>query len=114
MVINLAESRGHLVGESASDDHAIGLAWAGPEDDTETVQIVASSTGVHHFDGAASKSESHGPDGPSPGPVHEVVDFRDHELRRLREARGRWAPGIGGRSSGGTAGGCGGGREEAL
>lgn len=88
LVINLAKSRGHLIGEGTSDDHAIGLAWAGSEDDTESVEIVASGTGVHHLDGAAGEPKGHGPDGPAPGPVHEVVHLRDHELRRLRDPGG--------------------------
>lgn len=89
MVINLAKSGSHLVGESAGDDHAIRLARAGPENDAEAVEIVAGGAGVHHFDGAAGEAEGHGPDGAAAGPVHQIVHLRDHELRRLRNAGGR-------------------------
>lgn len=88
MVVNLAKSRGHFVGESASDNHAIGLARARPKNDTKAIEVVARSTGVHHFDGAASEAESHGPDGPTTGPVQEVIDLGDHVLSRLRETGG--------------------------
>ena len=74
----LAESRGHFVGESAGDNHAIGLARARPENDTEAIEIVASGTGMHHFDSAASEAEGHGPDGPTTGPVQEIIDLGDH------------------------------------
>lgn len=108
----LAKSRGHLVGESAGDDHAVGLAGAGPEDDPESVEVVAGGAGVHHLDGAAGEPEGHGPDGATAGPVHQIVDLRDHELRRLgqprrRRGRGRRRPRIGGgrASAAGSGGG---------
>lgn len=62
---------------------------------------------MHHLDGAASEPEGHGPDGPAPGPIHQIVDLGDHELRRLGEAswgrrgRGRRAFISGGRRGGG-------------
>lgn len=84
----LAKSWGHLVGEGASNDHAIGLARAGPEDDSEPVQIVTGRARVHHLHRAAGQPKRHGPDGPHAGPVHERVDLRDYELRRLRQPHG--------------------------
>ncbi|KAF5940545.1 hypothetical protein HYC85_021712 [Camellia sinensis] len=87
--IILAESGGHLIGESASDDHTIGLPRARPEDNAEAIQVVASSSGVHHFHGAASEAEGHGPDGAAACPVHQIVHLRDHKLRRLRHPRRR-------------------------
>lgn len=93
MVINLAKSRGHLVGESSSDDHAIRLTRARPENDPEAIEIVAGGTGVHHFDGAAGEAEGHGPDGAGASPIHEIVDLGDDVLHRLGDAGGggsRW------------------------
>jgi hypothetical protein len=59
---------------------------------------------VHHLHGAAGQPEGHGPDGPPPGPVHQIVHFRYHKLRRLRKSRrrgrGRWGPRIGSRGAG--------------
>ena len=36
---------------------------AGAEDDSKAIHVVAGGGGVHHLDGAASKSERHGPHG---------------------------------------------------
>lgn len=99
LVINLAESRGHLVGESASDNHTIGLARAGPENDAEAIKIVTGGAGVHHFDSAASKTEGHRPDGTPASPVEEIVNLGDHVLRGLgKTGRGGggwgWGPSI--------------------
>lgn len=70
LIINLAESRSHLIGESPSNNHAIRLPGAGPKNDPKPIEIIASSTGVHHFHGAASQPESHGPHGSATSPVH--------------------------------------------
>ena len=85
----LAKSRSHLVSKRPGDNHTIRLTRTRPEDDTESIQIVASSTRMHHFHGAAREAEGHGPDRSPASPVHEVIDLRDHELRRLRETRRR-------------------------
>lgn len=85
----LAKSWGHLVGKSAGNDHAVRLPGAGPKDDSESIEVVASGAGVHHFDGATGKPEGHRPDGPLPSPVHQIVNLRDHILARLRQTR-RW------------------------
>lgn len=82
-----SKSWGHLVGEGAGDDHDVGLPWAGPEDDAEPVQVVPGGSGVDHLDGAASQPKRHGPEGPSPGPIHQVVRLRYHVLRRPRRRR---------------------------
>lgn len=84
LVINLAQSRGHLVGESASNNHAIGLTRAGPENDPEAVKIIASGSRVHHLNGAACQPECHRPYRPTSCPVQQIVHFRDHVFRRLR------------------------------
>lgn len=65
----LAKRRGHLVGESTGHDHTIGLPRTGPENDTESVKIVASSASMHHLHRAAGETKGHGPDGSTAGPV---------------------------------------------
>ena len=108
MLCLLAKSGGHLVGECSSNDHAIGLARAGPEDDSKPIKIVAGGTSVHHLDGAAREPERHGPDRPAAGPVHEVVDLRDHVLGGLRDPRRGWGRRRGGAGVLGGGGGGGG------
>lgn len=81
----LAEGGCHLVGERTGDDHAVRLSRTGAKDDAEAVQIVAGGAGVHHFHSAASETKSHGPDGPTTGPVHQIVNLRYHVFRCLRQ-----------------------------
>lgn len=88
----LAERGGHLVGERAGDDHAVGLARGGAEDDAEPVEVVAGGARVHHLHGAAGEPERHGPDRAPARPVHQVVHLGDHELRRLGVRGRRGAP----------------------
>jgi hypothetical protein len=38
---------------------------------------------VHHLHGAAGQTKGHRPDGTAAGPIHEIVDLRDHELGRF-------------------------------
>ena len=40
LVVNLAQRRGHLVGEGACHNHHIRLPWAGTEDNAETIQVI--------------------------------------------------------------------------
>ncbi|RUS31512.1 hypothetical protein BC938DRAFT_477677 [Jimgerdemannia flammicorona] len=56
LVVNLAERWGHLVCEGAGDDHDVGLAWGGAEDDAKTILVVARGGDVHHLDSAASEA----------------------------------------------------------
>ena len=93
----LAQSRGHLVGESSGNNHAIGLAGAGSEDDTEAVEVITGGARVHHLHSAAGKAKGHGPDGTFPRPIHECIDFGDHEICRLGDVgRNRASVGSGG------------------
>ena len=61
-LLTYEEDRRHLVGECSGNDHAIGLARRGAEEDTEPVDVVAGRAGVHHLHGAAGEAEGHGPD----------------------------------------------------
>ena len=57
LVINSSKGRCHFVGEGAGDDHKIGLAWRGSENDTESVHIVSWSSEVHHLNGTAGQTD---------------------------------------------------------
>jgi len=58
----LTEGGRHFVGQSAGDDHDVGLAGGGAEDYAEPVLVVARGGKVHHLDGAAGETEGHGPE----------------------------------------------------
>mmetsp|Transcript_11222 Transcript_11222/g.16379 ORF Transcript_11222/g.16379 Transcript_11222/m.16379 type:complete len:234 (-) Transcript_11222:97-798(-) len=76
LIINLPQSRRHLIRQGSGDDHDIGLTGGGTEYHTETLHIVSGGGGVHHFYSAASKSEGHGPERTLARPIDEVVYFR--------------------------------------
>jgi hypothetical protein len=63
----------HLIVD-LSQRRNIGLARRSTEDYTETILIVAGSGKVHHFDGAACKSEGHGPKRALTRPVGDLVE----------------------------------------
>ena len=73
LVVDLAERGRHLVRERARDDHDVGLAGGGAEDDAHAVLVVARGGEVHHFDGAAGEAEGHGPEGGLARPVGDLV-----------------------------------------
>ena len=74
LVVNLPQRRRHLVGQRAGDDHHVGLARRGAEDDAQPVLVVARRAEVHHLDGAAGQAEGHGPEGGLAGPVGDLVE----------------------------------------
>lgn len=101
----LAKSRCHLVGERSGDNHAIGLARAGTEDNTEAIKVITRGAGMHHLHGAAGEPEGHRPDGPAAGPFHQIVHLREARRQRgLREERPRGGSGGCSGSSGGGEG----------
>lgn len=53
LVVDLAQGGSHFVGQGARDDHDVGLARGGAEDDAQAVLVVARGGEVHHLDGAA-------------------------------------------------------------
>lgn len=53
LVVAKPDSRSHLVGDSTGDDHDVGLARGGAEDDAQAVLVVAWHGAVHHLDAAA-------------------------------------------------------------
>ena len=105
LIIHLPQGRRHLVCQRPSHDHDIRLAGRRPEDDAEAIQVVPVSTSaniiathssyqmcwilpprctrVHHLHGTACKTEGHGPDGTSAGPVDDSVHLRHDKLKGL-------------------------------
>ena len=105
-----AQGGRHFVAEGAGDNHHIGLARAGAENDSEAVEVVARRAGVHHFDGATSESESHRPHRSGARPIDEFVDGGRHIAAREqgcadivgRRLRGRQRIRDGGSGGGGV------------
>jgi len=61
LIVNLAESRCHLVCESTSDNHDVGLTRRSTENDSHAILVVTWGGKMHHLDGAAGETESHRP-----------------------------------------------------
>lgn len=74
LIVNLAKGGRHLVGEGAGDDHNIGLAGRGTENNSHAILIVAGSGKVHHLNSAAGKTEGHGPERALARPVCDLVE----------------------------------------
>ena len=73
LVVYLPQGRGHFVSERAGDNHDVGLARRGAEDDAHPVLIVARRREVHHFNCATGEAEGHGPEGALAGPIGDLV-----------------------------------------
>lgn len=69
LIVNLAQSWCHFVGQSSSNDDDISLARRGTEDDTVTIHVVTRRGDVHHLNGAASKTEGQWPQRTFSAPV---------------------------------------------
>lgn len=76
LVVDLAESRGHLVRQCSSHNHHIGLSGGCSENDTKTILVVSGCGKVHHLDGAAGETESHGPQRALASPIENLVKSR--------------------------------------
>jgi hypothetical protein len=74
LIVDLAQGRGHLVGEGAGDDHDIGLTRRGTENDSQPILIVSWRRQVHHLDGTAGKTKGHGPQRTLSRPVGDLVE----------------------------------------
>jgi len=74
LIVNLTKGRSHLVGEGTSHNHDIGLTRRSTENDTESVLIVSWGRKMHHLDGTASKTESHGPERSLTSPVGNLIE----------------------------------------
>lgn len=73
LVVNLSQGGGHLVGKGSGDNHNIGLTRRGTENNSHSVLVVTGGGKVHHLDGAACESESHGPQRSLTRPVRHGV-----------------------------------------
>jgi len=96
LVVDLSQSRRHLVGQGAGDNHDVGLTGRGAENDAHSVLVVAGSRQVHHLDGAAGETEGHGPEGALAGPVCDLVEggsvrcFVSYRYKFSRERTDEW------------------------
>lgn len=77
LVVYLSQSWCHLVCQCAGDDHDVGLSRRCSEHHTKTILVVSCSGNVHHLYGAASESESHGPQRALTSPVDNLVHRRE-------------------------------------
>jgi hypothetical protein len=69
LIINFAQCRSHFVRQCPGDNHDIGLSWRRAKDHTESIHIVATGRGVHHFHGTTCQAKRHGPQRALAGPV---------------------------------------------
>ena len=74
LIVDLSQSRSHLVGERTGDDHDIGLTGRGTENDSHAILIIARRRQVHHLDGTAGESKGHRPEGSLTSPVRYRVE----------------------------------------
>lgn len=80
LVVNLSQSRGHLVGEGTGDNHDIGLTRGGTENNTHSVLVVTWGGKVHHLNSAAGETEGHGPERALTRPVCDLIEGGAGEL----------------------------------
>lgn len=73
LIIDLPESRSHLVGQCAGHNHHIRLSWRCSENDTQAILVISGGREMHHLDGAACETESHGPQRALAGPICDLV-----------------------------------------
>lgn len=74
LIVDLAQGGSHLVGEGTGNNHDVGLTGRGTENDSKAVLVVSGCGEVHHFDGAAGKTEGHGPEGRLASPVCNNIE----------------------------------------
>jgi hypothetical protein len=73
LIVDLAQSGCHLVGEGAGDNHDVGLTGRGTENNSHAILIVTGSGKVHHLNSAAGETEGHGPERALARPVCDLV-----------------------------------------
>lgn len=74
LVVDLAQSRSHFVGQSSGHNHHVGLAGRGSKDYAQTILVVARGREVHHLYGTAGKPKSHRPERALASPVGDLVE----------------------------------------
>src|SRR3954470_24950637 len=81
LVVDLAQRRGHLVGDAAGDDEQVGLTRGRAEDlGAEARDVISRRDDRHHLDRAAREPERVGPDRVPLRPEDRLVDGREHQL----------------------------------
>ena len=92
LIVDLSQGWCHLVGQRSGHDHHITLARRSSENYTQPILIVSWSGKMHHLDGTAGQSKSHGPKGALSGPVGNLVERRQGILCEtlLRLLTGQW------------------------
>ena len=73
LIVDLAQSGCHLVGEGAGDNHDVGLTGRSTENNSHAILIVTGSGKVHHLNSAAGETEGHGPERALARPVCDLV-----------------------------------------
>jgi hypothetical protein len=77
LIIDFSQSRSHLVGQRACNNHYIRLPRRGSKYHTESVHVIPGSCSVHHFHCTACQSKCHGPKRSLTSPIHQVIDTRN-------------------------------------
>jgi len=74
LVVYLAQSRCHLVGERAGYNHHISLSRRGSEDDPKSILVISGSSNVHHFYCTTRQSKRHRPNRSLSCPVNNLIN----------------------------------------
>lgn len=84
LIVNLAQSRCHLISQSSSNYNDISLTRRCTEDDSITIHVIARSGDVHHLDGTASQTEGQWPQRTFSTPVKNVIKACDSPICPVR------------------------------
>ena len=79
LVVDLAQRRGHLVGQRTRNDHYVRLARRGARCQTKALDVIARHGHLDHFDGAARQTERHPHQRTGAGPVDQLVRRGDQK-----------------------------------
>jgi len=74
LVVTQSNSRSHLVGDSAGNDHNVGLTRRGSKDDAQTVLVVSRHRAMHHLNAATCQGEGERPYGALSCPVGNLIE----------------------------------------
>src|SRR5712675_1169098 len=79
LVVDLAQSRRHLIGKRAGDDHHVRLAGRRARRKTKALGVITRHRHLHHFDGATGKPECHPHQRAGTRPGDEIIARRDQK-----------------------------------
>ena len=74
LIVQLSESRCHLIGNRASHYHDVGLAGGRTKDDAEAVLIVSRHGDVHHLNATTCEGKRQRPQGAIPRPADNLIN----------------------------------------